>query len=266
MTTLVFDTRHLWSMNARLRETAPALWRCAIAFLTLFAICLGLSLVDPRLFNGVSTWAKPAKFALSLSLHMMTVGAALLLLQPQDRKRLVVRAATAVIIAMAVFEQVYITIRGAQAEASHFNQTDALARALYALMGMGAVSIMLATAVIGWQILRHGGRGLMARATGASFIVAAILTIVIGLTLGGMQSHWIGGDRTDATGLPLLGWSTTGGDLRPSHFFGLHLMQIVPALALSSRAAIVWAGMAAVVALTIFAYLQALAGFPLLTF
>ncbi len=45
------------------------------------------------------------------------------------------------------------------------------------------------------------------------------------------SGHWIGGDQTDATGLPFFHWSTTGGDLRVAHFAALHLMQAVPFIA-----------------------------------
>lgn len=54
-----------------------------------------------------------------------------------------------------------------------------------------------------------------------------------------MGSHWIGGDQTDATGIPLLGWSTTGGDLRPAHFLGMHVMQILPGVALAGSGRLV---------------------------
>ena len=61
--------------------------------------------------------------------------------------------------------------------------------------------------------------------------------------------HWVGGVPTDAGGLPLFGWSRTGGDLRVPHFFATHVMQALPLLGLAAdrlapRRAVplVWAG------------------------
>jgi cytochrome bd-type quinol oxidase subunit 2 len=87
-------------------------------------------------------------------------------------------------------------------------------------------------ALFGWlslMILRHGE-------TGNPFVDVAGLSLIAGSLLGGLtgifislhQSHWVGGVHTDASGLPIFGWSRTAGDLRVAHFFGMHIMQAVP--------------------------------------
>jgi hypothetical protein len=240
------------------------MWRTALAFLLLFVLCAGLSLIDPRLFQGVSVWAKPAKFFLSLAVHLLTVTAALLLVPEKVRSGITVRAAAAVIVAMSVFEVAYISLRAARGEASHFNTASELAALLYAAMGIGAVLIMLGTAAIGFMVLRHAPATLIGRTTGASFLIAAAATVWTGLAIGSMGSHWIGGDRTDATGLPFLGWSTTGGDLRPAHFLGLHVMQILPAAALAGSRSLVLAAGLACAAGFVLAAGMAFRGMPLL--
>ncbi len=260
MTSLAHEDRH--PGLERLRHASPLLWNVSLAFLAAFAVCLALAAIDHRLFNGISVWVKPAKFYLSLALHMLTLSFGVMLLPEAVQRLRSTSLATGTMAAMAILEQVYITFRAARGEASHFNYTSQLADILYSLMGMGAALMMVATLWLGVQLLRHGPRNLMGLATGTGFVMAAILTLTVGFTLGGMGSHWIGGDQTDATGLPIFGWSTTGGDLRVSHFLGLHIAQALPFVALlGSRALVVLAAFAGL-ALTLAAYVQALMGLP----
>ena len=95
------------------------------------------------------------------------------------------------------------------------------------------------------------------------------LTLFTAFTLADNGSHWVGGTPDDRLGLPVLGWSRDGGDLRVAHFFATHAMHFVPAFALVSA----WAfGRSARLPVALFAALyavftvvllrQALAGVP----
>ena len=93
--------------------------------------------------------------------------------------------------------------------------------------------------------------------------MSAALALVVGFTLGANSGHWIGGDMTDATGLPIFKWSTTGGDLRVSHFVGLHAAQAVPFAAISGKRSIVYGVALLVFLLTVATFVQAMNGVPL---
>jgi len=56
--------------------------------------------------------------------------------------------------------------------------------------------------------------------------------------MSNQTGHWVGGLQTDAGGVPIFGWSRSGGDLRVAHFFGLHLMQALPIAAWLARDAV----------------------------
>ncbi len=53
---------------------------------------------------------------------------------------------------------------------------------------------------------------------------------------GHVGSNSVGGDDTTG-GLYFLGWNTKHGDLRVSHFIGMHALQLLPLLALALYAA-----------------------------
>jgi hypothetical protein len=243
---------------------SPLLVRAGSAFIILFAATYVLIYVDPRLLNGVSVWEKPAKFFLSLGIHMATLAWGLTLLRPEEQRSRPIRIAAMAFLAAALFEMVYMVFQASRGEASHFNLSTPFNAAMYGLMGLGSLVLTGVTGYVGWRILR-GGTSVMRFAAGWAFVVSAIATTLVAGYLAQGSGHWIGGDQTDATGLPFFHWSTTGGDLRVAHFAALHIMQAVPLiawfwpdkrLALGSLAV----GVAIVAALT----MQALLGIPLL--
>jgi hypothetical protein len=102
-------------------------------------------------------------------------------------------------------------------------------------MGTRAVLIVATTFILGWLIWRRGDSaapsGLRAGAAAGLMLGSAATLVVASLLSSGVVAglgHWVGGVRSDATGLPLFGWSTTGGDLRVPHFFATHLVQVLP--------------------------------------
>ena len=247
------------TLTLRLSPTATAnpLWQAALGFAALFFVCLIVQGFDPRLVNGISGWVKPTKFFASIGLHMATLALGLSLL-PQRSPRWLAPT----FIACASFEMIYMVFRAARGEASHFNDATAVAAIFYALMGVASIIMMIVTIYAGWLIVRRGEPRNLAFATGLGFILSSILTTLVAGYLAGQGSHWIGGDQTDATGLPILGWSTTGGDIRASHFVSLHLMQIMPIVGLlgSKPLAVVVAIFGSLMTAALF--MQALRGIP----
>jgi len=190
------------------------------------ALAMGL---DERTLNGVSVWLKPLKFEASLAVHLLTLSWLMIFIPETERRGLIVKALVAVILATALFEIAYIALQASTGEASHFNLTTRTTRLMYSLMGIAAVALLVATGCIGLLVLRHGDvHDPVAFAAGLGLVLGSVLGATTGLYMGGQPGHWVGGSVSDANGLPIVGWSRTGGDLRVAHFVWLHAIQALP--------------------------------------
>lgn len=216
------------------RQRLPLLWWGGWAVLALSVPLLWLALTTEARFNGVSVWTKPWKFHVSVGLHLLTLAwfAAMLPATPSRERALSRMGLLAV--ACGVLELAYIGWRASRGEASHFNVGTPVAAVLYGLMGLGAVLLTACAGWLGWHIGRsadfaHGP--VLKRGVAVGLVLGCVLGTLAGAYLSAQSGHWVGGNASDAQGLPVLGWARDGGDLRVAHFFGLHAMHGLPVLA-----------------------------------
>lgn len=247
-------------------------------FVGLLMVCaivptLVLMGVDTRTLNGVSVWMKPFKFQASLAVHLLTLSLLMLCIPSEKRRTVIVTGLVAVVLATSLLEIAYITLQAGRGEASHFNLSTPFTRAMYSMMGIAAVSLLVASGGIGLLILRYGRlQDPVVLAAGLGVVIGSVLGTMTGLYLGGQQGPLVGGTPTDADGLPVLGWSQTGGDLRVAHFLGLHTMQLLPLFALAIRGRstaktgrmLVCLAALLLMAMTGLFFVQARLGFPLI--
>jgi hypothetical protein len=159
--------------------------------------------------------------------------------------RLVQLASWVTAVAFAL-EMVLIGGAAALGTTSHFNVSSPLHTAVWSTMGSAIVATWAASLLVGLLLLRQRMEdrafawslrfGVLVAAVGmavAFFMTsptAAQLTAARSgtpMTIAGAHSV---GVEDGGPGLPVVGWSTVGGDLRAPHFFGLHALQLLPLL------------------------------------
>jgi len=201
--------------------------------------------VDDRVLVGAPIWLKPLKFAVSFVLFGTTLAWMISLL---GRRRRLGNGLGNVVVVTGVIEMVIIVGQVVRGRQSHFNTTTVLDGVLWDHHGLGD------RAAVGG----HGDRGGVAaagadRGSGAgpghpARLVVALLGMAVAFFMGvprpAQQDALALGQTTlsgahavgvpdGGPGVPVTGWSTTGGDLRVPHFIGLHALQGVPLLALA---------------------------------
>jgi hypothetical protein len=195
-------------------------------------------LVDPRVLTGAPIWLKPFKFAVSFVLYGATLAWMLSLLPRRSR---VAEWAAATIVALALVEMVVIVAQVIRGTTSHFNDTTPLNSALFAVMGAAIMVLFAAHLVLGVVLLIRRipdrvaatavGWGLGLSLLGMLAAVPMVRQTPDPAIEGVSGAHSVG-VADGGPGLPVTGWSTTGGDLRIGHFVGLHALQALPLLAM----------------------------------
>ena len=257
---------------AELRRRQPTLATAAWLFLLAALPCLIAMAVDPRTVNDISIWVKPAKFFVSLAVYLATLawffGYLPATAQASRSGRYVVGAA----IGAATLEVAWLLTATVLGLPAHYNRTSLAWVAAYNAAGVTAVVLLSAIVVQGLMIARDRGLPLapaFRRALVLGALLSSAATLVTAMTLAAGSGHWVGGSPTDAGGLPLMGWSRTGGDLRVAHFFALHLHQalalagwLIVASGMRRPLAAVHFAAAAMLGFIAFTFVQALAGRP----
>lgn len=225
---------------------ALAVFTGVMAVLTV--VCLAGLAVDPRVLGGQPIWAKPLKFSVSFVLYGATLAWMISLVAAPATRRWARRAGLVVAGAGAV-EMVAIVGQVVRGRPSHFNVATPLDLAVWSVMGTTIVVLWVATAGIGVLLLRERtlpidtawavrlGLAVTLLGMAAAFLMTSPTGAQIAAarstgTLTTAGAHAVGVPDGGA-GLPLVGWSTTGGDLRIGHFVGLHALQGLPLLALA---------------------------------
>ncbi len=222
-------------------RTNPALTGVSLAMLILLpGFVIGL-IIDPRVITGSPAWLKPSKFAVSIVIYCFSF--IWLMSYVQGHTRLVrwLMNGTAIIF---LVEMAVIVIQVLRGTSSHFNTTTALNSILFSIMGSMISFLFILAMIAAGLLLRQGFTnpafawslrwGLLISLLGMA--LAFLMTVPTSTQLAALSANQqmpISGAHSvgvvdGGPGLPIVGWSTTGGDLRVAHFVGLHAMQLLP--------------------------------------
>ena len=236
------------------KQSGTQLWRrvfgterfltwAVIASVGLFVATILLSIFDSRLVTGAPAWVKPMKFAISITLYTGTLAWMLSFVEGHPRLVRWIGGLTALGFAV---EMVAIFIQAARGVRSHFNVGTPLDAILFGFMGWFVMVIWLMNIATAVLLMRQKmDNRPFAWALRLALLVTAVGSVLgflmtqptpdqfaalqAGETVNVLGAHSVGVED-GGPGLPFVGWSTEGGDVRPAHFVGLHALQIIPLL------------------------------------
>ncbi|MEA5365931.1 hypothetical protein VA596_40840 [Amycolatopsis sp., V23-08] len=236
----------LADLRTRTRGWHPPSRYAGAVYGVVAVLCVAALLVDHRTLEGAPIWAKPLKFAISGSLYFLTWSWLVSLL---PRFRRTASGLTNALVVIFTGEYVLLVFQAARGRASHFNNSTPLDATIYDVMGKMIIGLWSATFALTVLVMFTK---VADRASFWAVRAGAVLSLA-GISLGMLMTsptaqqlaQWKSGGTPDMVGahtvglgdggpgLPILGWSTVGGDLRIPHFVGMHALQALPLLAIA---------------------------------
>ncbi|MCE6993673.1 hypothetical protein LZG04_02455 [Saccharothrix sp. S26] len=224
----------------------PTLWLAVVMAVGAVA-CAVAMVVDGRVLQGAPLWAKPFKFAVSLAVYSATLS---WLLALPHRGRKWTSGAGTVIAGIMFVEVGLIAVQAGRGMFTHYNSSDdPLNQFVQMTFGTAIPAMFLANVVLAlvlsfqrfagpdvrWAV--RAGLYLAILGMASGYLMAFQRKPVTAVDAGGREVELVAGHSVGVPdggpGLPITGWSTTGGDLRVPHFFGMHGLQVMILLALA---------------------------------
>ncbi|MDQ3180869.1 MAG: hypothetical protein M3Q33_10155 [Acidobacteriota bacterium] len=248
-------------------EKQRPLMIAGIISLVCFAVLAIVSLFDSTQILGINRWIKPMKFFISIAVFVWTTAVYLNFLKGYIKS---VRFISWGMIFIFFIEMFIIVTQAVRGTTSHFNIKMPFDAMLFAVMG---ISIALNTLLAAYLLFLYFTAEIDLPKSIVWGMRLGLILFLASNFEGGYMSAQIGhsvGVADGGAGLPLVNWSTKGGDLRVAHFIGMHAFQVVPFFAYTLekykiKSSTLWTYVFALFYFVIFTliFVQALLGKPL---
>lgn len=191
----------------------------------LLASVLLVAPFDSREILGINPWIKPIKFLVSVALYVWTVA---WFLRYLAGPRWVIAVIRWTVATSMIIENLCIALQSLNGVPSHYNVTTPVDWLVFSVMGTFILINTLAIVLLLYLFLLKRLDLPPAYLLGIrSGLVIFLLASFEGMFMILNQAHGVG-VADGGPGLPLINWSTQGGDLRVAHFLGLHALQLLP--------------------------------------
>lgn len=196
-----------------------------LCFLLALVFILLTKLTTTQVYS-VNAWYKPFKFALSTFLFAWAMAWYCYYLP--NFNVAIFNWTTIILLGFEIF---YIAFQASRGQLSHYNISTPVYSALFTMMALAASAVTLYTAYVALLFFKNSFPDLpdyYVWAIRLSLILFVIFSFE-GFAMGSKLSHSVGA-LNDNSNWFIVGWSKTVGDLRVSHFIGMHALQVLPVL------------------------------------